>query len=62
MKQFTMTFNVEDDFEPGCCYDCPLHYDYWFEDGDDGTDGTPVCVLGCSYEECPIKKGNIRED
>ena len=54
----TVYLEVEDDFEIGDCYNCPLSYDnYYDEDGYSEVD--TYCVLHCSYENCPLK---IREE
>lgn len=45
-------FEAPDDFEKGCCTNCPLSFIYW------GGDPNFCCALHCSYEECPLEKVN----
>ena len=45
IKKFKYEFEVDDDFEIGCCYDCPL-YNFTEE----------LCQIGYRYEECPLKE------
>ena len=45
IKKFKYEFKVDDDFEAGCCYDCPL-YDFTEE----------LCQMGYRYEECPLEE------
>lgn len=49
MKTITLNICVDDDFEPGCCYDCPLSYD------DVEDDWNAVCVLFSDGMHCPLK-------
>ena len=49
MKTITLNMCVDDDFEPGYCYDCPLSYD------DMENDWNPVCVLFSDSVHCPMK-------
>lgn len=49
MKIVTLNLSVEDDFEPGNCYDCPLNVSY-----DSGYDDEPYCVLCRKYTDCPL--------
>jgi hypothetical protein len=43
-----------DNFEKGCCQDCPLSYTEWFDD-DGYTDCRDVCVLNSRFDECPLE-------
>ena len=44
---------LPDNFEKGCCQDCPISYTEWFDD-DGYTDCQDVCVLNSRYDECPL--------
>ena len=44
---------LPNNFEKGCCQDCPLSYTEWFDD-DEYTDCKDVCVLNSRYDECPL--------
>lgn len=44
---------LPDNFEKGCCQDCPLSYTEWFDD-DGYTDCQDSCVLNSRYDECPL--------
>ena len=46
--KYKYEFEAPDDFEAGCCYNCPLSY--IAED-----DCDLVCVLNCRYDECPLE-------
>jgi len=54
-----LTETVPDDFEKGCCYDCPFSYTEYYEiDEGDGfyeIDDAIHCVLYKPYSECPIE-------
>lgn len=56
MKKFKYEFEVDDDFEKGCCYDCPMQewvdYDY----GDGYIDTDLRCVLSSSHNNCPLEE------
>ena len=41
-----------DNFEKGFCPNCPLTYDI----ADSFDDYAPICVLGCSWENCPLEE------
>ena len=45
IKKFKYEFEVDDDFEVGCCYDCPM-YDFIEE----------LCKIGWEYKECPLEE------
>lgn len=46
--KYKYEFEADEDFEKGCCYECPLSY----EEYDDL--GNVHCVLFAHYEECPL--------
>ena len=48
--KYKYVFDAPDDFEKGCCANCPLSNIDWANDQD------LCCVLNCSYEECPLEK------
>ena len=50
--KFKCVFEAPDDFEPGCCPNCPLSFIDWSSDQDIS------CPLNCGYEECPLEKVN----
>lgn len=50
--KFKYEFEAPDDFESGCCANCPLCIIDWEYDQD------LLCALHCSYEECPLEKVN----
>jgi len=54
-----LTETVPDDFEKGCCYDCPFSYTEYYEidEGDGYLEfGDKIyCVLHEAYSECPIE-------
>lgn len=50
--KFKYEFEAPDDFEPGCCANCPLSII------DCGNDQDLSCVLQCCYEECPLENVN----
>lgn len=45
IKKLKYEFEVNDDFEAGCCYDCPL-YDFTEEH----------CEIGYRYDKCPLEE------
>ena len=47
--KYKYEFEAPDDFEAGCCYNCPLSY----IDIDNNCDVR--CVLNCRYDECPLE-------
>ena len=48
--KYKYEFEVNEEFQKGCCYDCPLGYiDY-----DDDCDAH--CSLHTRYDECPLEK------
>lgn len=49
--KYKYEFEVDEDFEKGCCYDCPLSYTDFDDD-----DYNPRCVLWIGYYECPLEK------
>lgn len=55
MKTINLTLEVNDDFELGDCCNCPLSYDEYYYDEDDGGEWDTHCVLSCTYEDCPLK-------
>ena len=48
--KFKYVFEAPDDFEPGCCANCPLSIIDW------GNDQDLSCSLNCDYEECPLEQ------
>ena len=48
--KYKYEFEAPDDFEVGCCYNCPLSYIEMDNDCD------VICVLHCRYDECPLVK------
>lgn len=48
--KFKYVFEAPDDFEKGCCANCPLSIIDWDNDQD------LFCALHCNYEECPLEK------
>ena len=50
--KYKYVFEAPDDFEPGCCANCPLSIIDW------GNDQDLCCTFNCSYEECPLEKVN----
>lgn len=49
MKKFKYEFEVDDDFEVGVCYDCPL-----YEWVDCNNSMRLHCVIGYPYVYCPL--------
>ena len=54
MKKIKIYAEVSDDFEKGCCYDCPFSYTEYYEI-DEGDGFSIYCVLHKAYSECPIE-------
>lgn len=52
MKTAKISFEVENNFEPGDCVDCPL-YSLEYTDCNDGEYWS--CQLGYPFSECPIE-------
>lgn len=50
--KYKYVFEALDNFEPGCCTNCPLSIVDWANDQD------LFCALNCNYEECPLEKVN----
>ena len=48
--KFKFVFDAPDDFEPGCCSNCPLSIIDWDNDQD------LCCALLYGNEECPLEK------
>lgn len=57
MKKITISAEVYDDFKKGMCYDCPFAYTEYWDDGDGnyGYRSYKTCVLGESFDNCPIE-------
>lgn len=51
MKKITISAEVYDDFKNGMCYFCPFSH----LDDDDEWDIYDQCILGKSYDDCPIE-------
>jgi hypothetical protein len=55
MKKFKYEFKIDDDFEKGCCYDCPFQeWEYYDDDG--YSDCYSYCALHSNYQECPLEE------
>lgn len=54
VKKYKYEFEVNEDFEPGNCYECHLSYIDW-----DDPAGEPYCVLHAEYGECPLEKVEV---
>ena len=50
--KFKYEFEAPDDFEKGCCVNCPLGIIDWDNDQD------LCCALNFDYEICPLEKVN----
>lgn len=50
--KYKYVFEAPDDFEAGCCANCPLSIIDW------GNDQDLSCALHCCYEECQLEKVN----
>ena len=48
--KYKYEFEAPDEFEAGCCYNCPLSYI------DIDNDCDVSCVLHCRYDECTLEK------
>ena len=49
---------LSDDFEKGCCDECPFSYEEYVEWDDDGyieSDYYTHCVLGYNWQECKLE-------
>lgn len=59
MKKIKIYTEVPDDFEKGCCYDCPFGYTeyYDFDDGDGWIERDFIrhCILDDDSPNCPIE-------
>ncbi len=56
MKKFRYEFEVGDDFEAGCCFDCPLHEWVDYDDGDGYSETDLRCLIYNSFGNCPLKE------
>lgn len=56
MKNFKYEFEVDNDFEVGCCFDCPLHEWVDYDDGDGYSETDLRCTIGSSFENCPLEE------
>lgn len=56
MKKFKYEFEIDDDFEVGCCFDCPLHEWVDYDDGDGYSETYLRCVINSSFESCPLQE------
>ncbi len=46
MKKYKYEFEVDDDFEKGCCFDCPLQESEWYECNiSEASDDSKKCPL-----------------
>lgn len=54
MKKLGIEIEVEDTFEPGDCYHCPLSYDAVYEEG--GASAFDVCCVFSPVSKCPFLK------
>lgn len=50
MKKFKYEFEVNDDFEVGCCMDCPFNHTEWY-DNDGWNDCYDYCIIGGNCED-----------
>lgn len=50
--KYKYVFEAPDDFETGCCANCPLSIIDWDNDQD------LCCALLYGHEECPLEKVN----
>lgn len=59
MKKIKIYAEVPDDFEKGCCYDCPFSQtEHHLIDEGDGyyeTDDITRCILWYDSSDCPIE-------
>lgn len=59
MKKIKIYAEVPDDFEKGCCYDCPFSQtEHHLIDEGDGyyeIDDITRCILWCDSSDCPIE-------
>lgn len=49
MKKIKLELEVEDDFEKGMCYGCPISY------CDADLDFEHFCSLGSTFDSCPLE-------
>lgn len=54
--KYKYEFEALDDFEPGDCEDCPLHFEQCGEDEYGDWDVTIHCTLDCHYSKCPLQE------
>lgn len=55
--KYKYEFKMDENFEKGCCYSCPLgyiDYDDDIEDYDDNFD--THCFLHARWDECPLEE------
>lgn len=52
-KYMRLNVQVDDDFEPGQCYNCPLSYEEEY-DYDGYMEYETMCAAHCYYENCPL--------
>ena len=58
MKTAKISFEVENNFEPGDCEGCPLNVIDW----SNAEDGFPShCQLGFDWDKCPIELEGERD-
>lgn len=48
--KYKYEFEADENFEKGCCYDCPIAYTDWSD-----PDTPIICPIGSSYDECPLE-------
>lgn len=51
MVKYKLEFEIPDNFEKGCCYDCPLAEYSEFTD-------EYYCILNEDWYNCPLEKVN----
>lgn len=54
--KFSFEADIDDDFSPGYCHDCPISY-YDLEDWSD----VAYCPLGYKFDECELKMTKVRK-
>ena len=60
--KISITAEVNDAFEKGCCDECPFSYAEDHYDEDVGNDTNFFCALGHENDDCPIEivEGGIK--
>lgn len=54
MKKVIIETLVDDNFEVGCCHECPFSYEQEYMLDEYYSDWDDYCVIGWNFDECQL--------